>query len=83
MFLSRGIAGTIVKILIACLVVGFVLSTIGVTPASIVARLGGTIHNAFETVVSLFMGTMEYLISGAVVVIPIWLMVVLLRRRWK
>ncbi len=81
--MPRGLAGTILKLLIASLVVGFVLSAIGITPASIVARLGGTLRGALDTVASLFTGTVEYIVLGAILVVPVWLVVVLLRSRGK
>lgn len=81
--MPRGLAGTLLKLLIASLVVGFVLSALGITPAGIVARLGGTLQGAFDTVESLFAGTLEYIVLGAVVVVPVWLVVVLLRSRGK
>lgn len=81
--MSRGLAGTILKLLIASLVVGFVLSALGITPASVAARLGGTLQGAFDTVASLFTGTIEYIVLGAILVVPVWLVVVLLRSRGK
>jgi len=81
--MPRGLAGTILKLLIASLVVGFVLSAIGITPASIVARLGGTLRGAFDTVASVLTGTIEYIVLGAILVVPVWLVVVLLRSRGK
>lgn len=81
--MPRGLAGTILKLLIASLVVGFVLSAIGITPASIVARLGGTLRGGLDTVASLFTGTVEYIVLGAILVVPVWLVVILLRSRGK
>lgn len=81
--MPRGLAGTILKLLIASLVVGFVLSVLGITPASIVARLGGTLQGAFDSVASAFTGVLEYIVLGAILVVPVWLVVVLLRSRGK
>ncbi len=80
---ARGVAGTIVKLLIASLVVGFVMSAVGITPASILARLGGTLRNAVDTGASLLTGTGEYILLGAVLVVPVWLAVVLFKSRAK
>ena len=77
--MPRGVAGTILKLLIASLVVGFVLSALGITPASILARMGGTLRGAFETAASLFSGTFEYILLGAMLVMPVWLVVVLVK----
>ena len=81
--LPRGLTGTLIKLLIASLVVGFVMSALGVTPASIAARLGGTLQGAFDAVASVFSGVIEYIVLGAILVVPVWLLVVLLRSRGK
>ncbi len=81
--LPRGTAGTLIKLLIASLAVGFVMSALGVTPASIAARLGGTLDGVFDTVASVFTGIIEYIVLGAILVVPVWLLVVLLRSRRK
>lgn len=81
--MPRGLAGTIFKLLIASLVVGFVLSAVGVTPESIIARFGGSLRDAFDMVASLAAGTFEYIVLGALLVVPVWLVVVLLRSRGK
>jgi hypothetical protein len=81
--MPRGVAGTILKLLIASLVVGFVLSALGITPASILARMGGTLRGAFEATASLFSGTFEYILLGAMLVVPVWLVVVLVKSARK
>jgi len=81
--MPRGLTGTLLKLLIASLVVGFVLSALGITPANILARMGGTLQGAFETGASLFSGTLEYIVLGAILVVPVWLVVVLLRSRGR
>ncbi len=81
--MTRGLAGTLVKLVIASLVVGFILAVLGITPATILARMGGTLQGAFDTAASLFAATFEYILLGATVVVPVWLVVVLLRSRGK
>lgn len=81
--MPRGLAGTLLKLLIASLVVGFILSALGITPAGIVARLGGTLEGALDSVASLLSGTIEYILLGGILVVPVWLVVLLLRSRGK
>ena len=75
----RGIAATVIRIFLASLAVGLVLSVLNITPQSLLARLGGTAEQIFQIGVSAIEWAVPYVLVGAVVVIPLWL----LRLLWR
>ncbi|TBW37157.1 integrase [Siculibacillus lacustris] len=68
---------TLLWLLVLSLVVGFVLDTLGFDPFTLVRRLIFDFDRFVERVVALgfgaFSGLLRYLAWGAVVVVPIWL----------
>jgi hypothetical protein len=72
---SNTIVSTIVKILIVSLLVGFALTLFDVTPKQLLANLGGTVQSIFEVGVSMVEWAVPYILLGAVVVVPIWIVV--------
>jgi hypothetical protein len=68
---------TVLWLVFLSIVVGFVLETIGLDPVTFVGRLIGNIDRFFDWV--LHMGTdaimrmLRYLVWGAVLVVPVWL----------
>jgi hypothetical protein len=62
----------IVKLLIWSLVVGLVLALLDVSPRALLASVGGAAHDIFSVIVDLFEWGLEYILLGAVVVLPIW-----------
>lgn len=77
--MPRGAIATIIKIAIASLLVGFALSFLGITPQSVLQALGGTAQDLFEVALSFLRWAMKYVLIGAVVVVPIWLVFFLWR----
>jgi Na+/H+-dicarboxylate symporter len=70
---NKSVTSTIVKIVVASLLVGFALTFFNITPQGVLEALGGTAKSVFEIVLRFFRWAMEYILIGAVVVIPIWL----------
>ena len=65
--------GTIVRLLLACIVVGAVLSWIGWTPVEFWHWARDVAVDTFRSA-DRWLGTvLSYLLIGAVVVVPIWL----------
>jgi hypothetical protein len=62
----------IVKIAVWSLVVGLGLALLGVSPRALLASIGGTAQDIFKVFVDLFQWALEYILLGAVVVLPIW-----------
>lgn len=64
---------TALKLLIACLVVGFALAAFNITPAHIVGQLLQLVTAIVDVSRGLFGWATPYVLLGAFVVIPIWL----------
>lgn len=75
---------TIVKLLAACLAVGFVLSLFGLDALGALGVLSDAIHWAVDNASELIRAGSRYILLGAVIVVPIFLIRLgfnLLRRR--
>ena len=70
---------TIVKLIIACLLVGLVLSALDVDPRNILAIGQAVIEWLIEVGGEFFARALTYILIGAIVVIPIWVIIYLLR----
>jgi len=70
---NRSVTATIVKIVIASLLVGFALTFFDITPQGVLQTLGGTVKSIFEMILGFFRWALEYILIGAIVVVPIWL----------
>ncbi len=75
----NGIVSTVVKLLIASLLIGMTLTFFDITPERLLASFGETVQRIFQIVVSFAEWAIRYVLVGAVVVVPIWLVLVLLR----
>lgn len=69
----NGIGSTIVKLLIASLVLGMAMSLFGINPLNLIEHFGQTIQTIFVFVVDLASWGARYVMLGAIVVVPIWL----------
>ena len=65
---------TIVKLAIVSLLVEFALVFFGIEPADRAKSLGSTVVIFYELVMSFMRASMKYVLIGAVVVVPIWLL---------
>ena len=76
--------GTVVRILLASLLVGMAMAFFGVQPADILAWLNASLRDAAANAEAWIGWTVKYVLLGAVVVVPIWVLWYLLsfmRRR--
>ena len=64
---------TIVKIAIISLLVGLALAFFNIDPRSLAENLGETVVDIYEVVLNFFKWSLKYVLLGAVVVVPIWL----------
>lgn len=78
--------GTLLKLLLASLVVGFVLTWLDVEPTDLVARTREALlwalaqaRNLTDDLVDSAGDVVGYVLVGAVVVVPIWLLSLLIR----
>lgn len=76
--LERWLGGSplavLLKLVFLCLVIGIVMSALGLTPGNVVGRLVEAVH----AVASLGFGAVRdfgrYIVTGAIIVIPLWLL---------
>jgi hypothetical protein len=66
--------GVIIRLAVLSIVVGIVLSALDIHPANIIDRLGLLVRRIYDMGFGLFQNAFGYLILGAVIVIPIWLL---------
>lgn len=81
---SRGsTAATIVQLLVWSIVVGVVLSALGITPFNLFERLGLIARRISDLGFGAFHWAAQYVLLGAVIVVPVWLVMRLLRGRGR
>jgi hypothetical protein len=77
----RGVSiGKIISILVLCVIVGWLLSVFGITPESFWQSLVGIARTVARWVLSLLENSWGYLLAGAAVVLPIYLIMLIYRR---
>ncbi len=69
---------TIVKLVIASLIVGVVMKWIGFTPVDLLRFLGDSMREIFENLGTFASTLAEWLLLGATIVVPVWLVMRLL-----
>lgn len=77
--MSRGFGATIVKLALLSLAVGLVLSALDITPEHLFLHFGATIRSLYDLISHLVRWAVPYVLLGATVVVPIWL----IARLWK
>lgn len=73
--MPQNVLGTIIKIVLASLILGFVLRFLDIDPKDLLLNFSDTIQSAFSWAGEFVAGSMEYVLVGAVIVVPIWLIV--------
>ena len=69
---------TIIKLLVLSFIVGILLAFFDVNPRQLLANFGETIEEVFAVIVRFLEWSVKYVLLGAVVVIPIWLVLFVL-----
>lgn len=75
--MPQNVIGTVFKILLASLVLGFILKLLEINPKDLLLNFGETFRSAFAWAGDFVAGSIEYVLIGAVIVVPIWLIVFL------
>lgn len=79
------VARTVIGLLVACFIVGAVLTFIGVDPVDFWRGIGRRIGDAFSAIFSLGWGAFatvgSFILIGAIIVLPIWVVIRLLNWR--
>lgn len=71
--MQSNVVSTIVKLAILSLLIGFALKFFGIEPRNLVTGLGDTVVSIYKLVLDFIRWSVEYVLIGAVVVLPIWL----------
>jgi hypothetical protein len=71
--MQKSVLSTIVKLAIFSLLVGFALVFFGIEPTDLVKGLGSTVVKIYELVLEFLHASIKYVLIGAVVVVPVWL----------
>ena len=73
------IGSTILKLAILSLLIGLALSVLDIHPRRLLENFGETVQSIFEIAVSMVEWAVPYVLLGAVVVVPIWVVSAVLR----
>ena len=71
--------GTVLKILLASLAVGMVMAWFGITPTWVLSTITGLAREAIDNAQAWVGSAVSYVLLGAVIVVPIWLISYLLK----
>ncbi|GLQ05593.1 DUF6460 domain-containing protein [Sneathiella chinensis] len=70
--MPRNTGSLIIKLLVVSFLVGWVMTFFDITPADLLEDLTGTVKTIFSTALSMVRWGADYILLGAVVVLPIW-----------
>ena len=71
--MPRHIRETLIKVLLASFVIGVLLAFFNIDPTELLENFGETIQSIFEIVARVIEWAVKYVLLGAVLVVPIWL----------
>jgi hypothetical protein len=71
--------GTLVRVLVASMIVGMAMALFGIQPADLLAWLTGGLRDVAANAEAWVGWTLKYVLLGAVVVVPIWVLWYLLQ----
>ncbi len=73
--MPSSIRDTLIKIVLFSFVIGLLLSFFDIDPAQLLKNFGATAEKIFEIVADIIEWGVKYVLLGAVVVVPIWLVI--------
>jgi len=74
--MNKNIFSIITKLAIGSLLLGLLLSFFSVNPRNLLKGLGDTALQIFDIVASMMAWAVDYILIGAIVVVPVWLVMV-------
>lgn len=80
-FLGGHPLAVVVRLALVCLLVGLLLSLFGITPRNFFQTIDDLARRIYDLGFGAIEWLLEYMLLGAMLVIPIWLIVRLLNRR--
>jgi hypothetical protein len=78
--MNRNIIGTVLKLALLSLIAGLVMAQFGLKPGEVFVNAGAIARDVADRAVDGLRWAWGYLLAGAVVVVPVWLVVHLWRR---
>jgi hypothetical protein len=72
---KQNISRTLLRLFFYSLIIGLALSALNISPESMLGVIGGTVESIFLVVVDAVEWAVPFVLIGAVVVLPIWLVV--------
>ena len=78
-FLGGSPMAVLVRLLVLSLIVGVILSALGITPQNFFFQINVLLQRIYDLGFGAFQSIVEYLVLGAMVVVPIWLIARLLK----
>ncbi len=77
--MRKSTLSTVVKLAVLSLLVGMALAFFDITPQRLLENLGSTVIEIYQLVLRFLRWALQYVLIGAVVVLPIWLVLYLVR----
>ena len=77
--MPRNFAATALKLIVASLIVGLILSLFGASPLTLLKGASESLFAVFDWLVGAVQWAVPYIILGAILVLPIWLVLLLVR----
>ncbi|HEU0160013.1 MAG TPA: DUF6460 domain-containing protein [Hyphomicrobiaceae bacterium] len=78
-FFGDSVGRTLVRLVLLSIVVGIIFSVLGITPFNLIDRLEQLIRRILDLGFDAFRSAFGYFLLGAVVVIPVWFIMRLLK----
>lgn len=71
--MNKNIFSTLTKLAIGSLLLGLLLSFFSVSPRKLLEGLGDTALEIFDIIAGMMEWAVQYILIGAIVVVPVWL----------
>ena len=78
-FFGDSVGRTLVRLVLLSIVVGIIFSVLGITPFNLIERLEQLVRRILDLGFDAFRSAFAYFLLGAVVVIPVWFILRLLK----
>jgi hypothetical protein len=74
--MPKTFASTLIKLAIGSLLLGLLLRFFSISPRGLLEGLGDTALEIFDIIAGMLAWAVEYILIGAIVIVPIWLVLV-------
>jgi Na+/H+-dicarboxylate symporter len=78
-FMGGSIVGTLLKLIVISIAVGLVLAWLNLTPWDVIDNLRRSLDHLLARSTSIVHDLVSYVLVGAVIVIPVWIVIRLLK----